>query len=72
MDCAVTGNVPMGAGLSSSSALIVAAATSAVAVNRFDVTPRQFVNLCDEGHWFAGSRRRSGERFLGKYRLERA
>ena len=58
MDCAVTGNIPMAAGLSSSSALIVAAATAAITVNRFDVTARQFVHMCDEGHWFVGSHRR--------------
>jgi N-acetylgalactosamine kinase len=61
MDCAVTGNVPMGAGLSSGSALIVAAATAATAANRLDVTARQLVSLCDEGQWFVGGPRRRGE-----------
>jgi N-acetylgalactosamine kinase len=56
MDCAVTGNVPMAAGLSSSSAVVVAAAEAAVALNQFDLTPQQFVDLCGEGEWFVGSR----------------
>ena len=56
MDCAVTGNVPMAAGLSSSSAVVVATAAAAVTLNRLDVTPQQFVDLCGEGEWFVGSR----------------
>ncbi|HOX39102.1 MAG TPA: galactokinase family protein [Candidatus Brocadiia bacterium] len=56
MDCAFTGNVPMAAGLSSSSALVVASAEAAVELNRFDLTAQQFVDLCGEGEWFVGSR----------------
>ncbi|MBN1344163.1 MAG: NTP transferase domain-containing protein [Phycisphaerae bacterium] len=56
MDCAVSGNVPMGAGLSSSSALVAATAEAAVAINRFDVAPTQFMDLCGEGEWFLGHR----------------
>ncbi|MDD4891424.1 MAG: NTP transferase domain-containing protein [Phycisphaerae bacterium] len=56
MDVAVTGNIPMAAGLSSSSAVVVAAAEACVGLNRFDVTPRQFVDMCGEGEWFVGSR----------------
>jgi len=56
MDCAVGGNIPLGAGLSSSSALVVAAAEAAVAINRFDVTASQLVDLCGQGEWFTGER----------------
>ncbi len=56
MDCMVTGNIPMGAGLSSSSAIVVSVAEAAVALNGLDVTPQQFVDLCGEGEWFVGSR----------------
>ncbi len=56
MDCMVTGNIPMGAGLSSSSALVVAFAEAAVALNGLNVAMRDFVNLCGEGEWFVGSR----------------
>ncbi|MGB2823642.1 MAG: NTP transferase domain-containing protein [Phycisphaerae bacterium] len=56
MDCTVTGNIPMGAGLSSSSALVVAFAEAAVALNGLHVAPRDFVDLCGEGEWFVGSR----------------
>lgn len=56
MDCVVSGNIPMGAGLSSSSAVVVAVAEATVALNNLDVTPQQFVDLCGEGEWFVGSR----------------
>ncbi len=69
-DYAVAGNIPMGAGLSSSSAMVVGAAEVAVALNGLNVTTQQFVDLCGEGEWFVGSRGgsadhaaiRSGER----------
>jgi len=57
MDCVISGNIPMGAGLSSSSALVVAFAEAAVALNGLSVTMRDFIDLCDEGEWFVGSRR---------------
>ncbi|MCD4825206.1 MAG: NTP transferase domain-containing protein [Phycisphaerae bacterium] len=56
MDCVVSGNIPMGAGLSSSSAMVVAFAEAAVALNNLDVQPQDFVDLCGEGEWFVGSR----------------
>ncbi len=56
MDCIVGGNIPMGAGLSSSSALVVGFAEAAIALNGLNVTVRDFVDLCGEGEWFVGSR----------------
>ena len=56
MDCMVSGNIPMGAGLSSSSALVVAFAEVAVALNGMDVAMHDFIDLCGEGEWFVGSR----------------
>lgn len=61
MDCVVGGNIPMGAGLSSSSAVVVAVAEAAVALNGLDVTTRRFVDLCGEGEWFVGSRGSSAD-----------
>ena len=57
----VSGNIPMGAGLSSSSAMVVAAAEAICEVNGLAVTPQQFVNLCGEGEWFVGTRGGSGD-----------
>jgi len=56
MDVVVHGNIPIGAGLSSSSALVVAAAQATVIANRLEVLPSQFVDLCGEGEWYVGTR----------------
>jgi len=56
MDCLLSGDIPIGAGLSSSSALVVAFALAALAVNRLKSSPQDFVDLCGEGEWFVGSR----------------
>ncbi len=56
MDLVVGGNIPLAAGLSSSSSLVVGAAEATVMVNRLDTFPAQFVDLCGEGEWFVGTR----------------
>jgi N-acetylgalactosamine kinase len=56
MDVVVSGNVPMAAGLSSSSSLVVGAAEAIVAINGLDTFPSQLVDLCGEGEWFVGTR----------------
>ena len=61
MDCVVGGNIPMGAGLSSSSALVVAFAEAAIAFNGLDIEMGDFIDLCGEGEWFVGSRGGNGD-----------
>ncbi|NUQ63607.1 MAG: NTP transferase domain-containing protein [Pirellulales bacterium] len=61
INLAVSGNVPMAAGLSSSSTLVVAALQAAIALNNFELTSQQFVDLCGEGEWFVGSRGGAGD-----------
>jgi N-acetylgalactosamine kinase len=56
MDLVVSGNIPMAAGLSSSSSLVVGAAEATVTVNQLDTFPAQLVDLCGEGEWFVGTR----------------
>ncbi|MBO5762980.1 MAG: NTP transferase domain-containing protein [Lentisphaeria bacterium] len=56
MDLFVAGNVPMAAGLSSSSSLLVGAADAVVCVNQLNTFPAQLVSLCGEGEWFVGTR----------------
>jgi len=56
MDCLVSGNIPVCAGLSSSSALVVAFAKAAVALNGLGISLRDLVELCGEAEWFVGSR----------------
>ncbi len=67
MDMAFNGNIPVAAGLSSSSAIVVATAEAAVAINNLDVTPQQFVDLCGEGEWFVGSRGGAGDHAAMKF-----
>ena len=61
MDCMIDGDIPTGAGLSSSSAMVVAFALAAVALNGLDVATSDLVDLCGEGEWFVGSRRGSAD-----------
>jgi N-acetylgalactosamine kinase len=56
VDCVVSGDIPMAAGLSSSSALVVAMAEALVLTNQLDMAPAEFVDLCGEGEWFVGTR----------------
>lgn len=56
LDMVVSGNVPMAAGLSSSSSLVVGAADATIAANRLLTFPSQVVDLCGEGEWFVGTR----------------
>ncbi|MBN1378150.1 MAG: galactokinase [Gammaproteobacteria bacterium] len=46
MDVVVTGNIPQGAGLSSSAALCVVFATAINSINRFDFSPTELALLC--------------------------
>ncbi len=56
MDCVVSGNIPIGSGLSSSSAMVVAVAQALVALNGIDLSSDRSVDLYGEGEWFVGSR----------------
>jgi galactokinase len=67
MDLAVDSDIPMAAGMSSSSALVVAVAEAAVALNGLDLAPRQFVNFCGEGEWFVGTRGGSADHAAMKF-----
>ncbi len=67
VDLVVGGNIPIAAGLSSSSALVVTAAEALVAVNRLNTFPSQFVDLCGQGEWFVGTRGGSADHAAIKY-----
>jgi N-acetylgalactosamine kinase len=55
-DAAVVGNIPMASGLSSSSAMVVAAMEAINAVNNVKVNDSQVVSDCGQAEWFVGSR----------------
>ena len=61
MDMMFYGNIPMAAGLSSSSSIVVATTEAAIGLNGMDLQPQAFINLCGEGEWFVGSRGGAGD-----------
>jgi N-acetylgalactosamine kinase len=61
VNIALSGNVPMAAGLSSSSTIVVATLQAAIALNNLELTSQQFIDLCGEGEWFVGSRGGAGD-----------
>ncbi len=67
MDAAVLGNIPQAAGLSSSSAIVVAAGEAAITCNHLDMQPTDFVDLCGEGEWYVGSRGGAGDHAAMKF-----
>ncbi len=70
MDAFVVGNIPVGAGLSSSSALVVAVAEALTEVNALNLRPRELVDLCGEGEWFVGTRGGSADHAAIKFGRE--
>ena len=67
VDMVVHGSIPIAAGLSSSSALVVGSAEAMVAVNQLDTFPAQLVDLCGEGEWFVGTRGGSADHAAIKF-----
>lgn len=61
MDVMAVGDIPVAAGLSSSSAVVVATAEALVALNALNLRTREFVDLCGEGEWYVGSRGGAGD-----------
>ncbi|MBR0460168.1 MAG: NTP transferase domain-containing protein [Victivallales bacterium] len=55
MEMLVNGNIPMAAGLSSSSSLIVCTSEALVRLNGLETYANQFVTLCGESEWFVGT-----------------
>jgi len=61
------GDVPIGAGLSSSSAVVVATMEALLHLNRFALPPEQFVDLCGEAEWYVGTRGGAGDHAAMKF-----
>lgn len=61
INMAVLGDVPIAAGLSSSSTIVVTTLQAAIALNGLELTTRQFIDLCGQGEWFVGSRGGAGD-----------
>lgn len=61
------GDIPIGAGLSSSSALVVATMEALLHLNRFELSAEQFVELCGEAEWYVGTRGGAGDHAAMKF-----
>ncbi len=61
MNMAASGTIPVAAGLSSSSSVVVATMEAIVALNCLNISDDDFISLCGEGEWFVGSRGGAGD-----------
>ncbi len=61
MDILMDGTIPVAAGLSSSSSIVVATAEAITALNCISVSTAQFIDWCGEGEWFVGTRGGAGD-----------
>ncbi len=61
MDMVAGGTIPVAAGLSSSSSIVVAVMEAVTAHNCLNIAIEDFINLCGEGEWFVGSRGGAGD-----------
>ncbi|MHB8995584.1 MAG: GHMP family kinase ATP-binding protein [Armatimonadota bacterium] len=66
-DIVIHGTIPVGSGLSSSSAIVVGAAEALIAANCLPVRPAAMVDLCGEGEWFVGTRGGSSDHAAIKF-----
>ena len=67
MNVVVGGDIPIAAGLSSSSAVVVAIAEAVVSINELEISPQQFVELCGEAEWYVGTRGGAGDQAAMKF-----
>ena len=67
MNLMVNGRVPVAAGLSSSSALVVAAAEACIAANGLSISDGELVDVCGIGEWYVGTRGGRGDHAAIKF-----
>lgn len=67
VQCVVAGDVPVAAGLSSSSALVVAASEALLALMNRSLPAERFVTLCSEAEWYVGTRGGAGDQAAMRY-----
>lgn len=61
MEMLINGNIPIAAGLSSSSALIVTGAMATIAFNNLDISRKELTEFCGEAEWYVGTRGGAGD-----------
>jgi len=67
MNMLVAGTVPAGAGLSSSSAIVVGAMEALNHINDLRLSNRRIVELCGEAEWYVGTRGGAGDHAAIKF-----
>ncbi|MHB1458326.1 MAG: GHMP family kinase ATP-binding protein [Armatimonadota bacterium] len=67
MNIMVSGNIPIAAGLSSSSTMVVATMEAIAYLNNLSIPPEEFVELCGEAEWYVGTRGGSGDHAAMKF-----
>jgi len=67
MNLMVNGRVPLAAGLSSSSALVVATAEACIAINGLAIDDMGLVEACGAGEWYVGTRGGLGDHAAIKF-----
>jgi len=61
MNLCFYGEIPVGGGLSSSSAVVVAAMLSACKINNLDIKKENLAEMCGEAEWYVGTRGGGGD-----------
>jgi len=67
MNILASGSIPIAAGVSSSSAIVVAATEAILHLNGLEVIPEEFVELCGEAEWYVGTRGGAGDHAAMKF-----
>lgn len=67
MNVMVSATIPRAAGLSSSSALVVASAEACIIINDLPISGMDFIDVCGYGEWYVGTRGGSGDHSAIKF-----
>lgn len=67
MNVLVAGTIPLGAGLSSSSSIVVGAAEALIRINGLPVSDRELVDVCGQAEWYVGTRGGCGDHAAIKF-----
>ena len=67
MNVLVSGTIPLGAGLSSSSSIVVGTADALIHINGLPVSDRELPDLCGQAEWYVGTRGGCGDHAAIKF-----
>ncbi len=67
MDFFVMGNLPIAAGLSSSSSIVVAALDAMICINDLSLSDSEYIDACAIGEWYVGTRGGAGDHAAIKF-----